>query len=247
MSSTAWKVWNRDDKVEQRTYKRATGELPEMECTKQLVSLVGEVYKPGMTVLDVGCAAGHYYNGLRRLDPGIRYFGADATVAYIDFAKKHFADNPNTHFQVGDIFALPEDFTNRFDIVFCCNVMLHLPSHDVPLRNLIRAAKSHVFVRTLLAEKTHVSKFLYTDTFGPDGEPTDFAFQNTWSFESFRRTASAAGAKSIEFLDDKFDAAQINREFTDFSKVQSAVTKVQDGVQIAGSKVFEWKWAHVTK
>jgi hypothetical protein len=29
--------------------------------------------------------------------------------------------------------------------------------------------------------------------------------------------------------------------------VQSAVTKVQDGVQIAGSKVFEWKWAHVTK
>jgi SAM-dependent methyltransferase len=247
MTSTAWKVWNRDDKVEQRTYKRVTGELPEMECTKQLVTLVGEVYRPGMTVLDVGCAAGHYYNGLRRLDPDIRYSGVDATAAYIDFAKSHFATNPNVQFQVGDIFGLPQEFTGRFDIVFCCNVMLHLPSHDAPLRNLVRAAKSHVFVRTLLAEKTHLSKLLYTDSFGPDGEPSDFAFQNTWSFDSFRKTVASAGGHRIDFLDDRFDAEQINREHADFNRLQSAVTKVQDGVQIAGSKVFEWKWAHVTK
>jgi hypothetical protein len=34
-------------------------------------------------------------------------------------------------------------------------------------------------VRTLVEEKTHVIKLLYSDTLGPDGEPTYFAFANT--------------------------------------------------------------------
>jgi hypothetical protein len=55
MSKETWKIWDKDDSVEQRTYKRVTGELPEMECTKQLVNLVSDEYLPGMSVLDVGC------------------------------------------------------------------------------------------------------------------------------------------------------------------------------------------------
>ncbi len=247
MNANAWKIWDKDDSVEQRTYKRATAELPEMECTKQLVNLVAEIYAPGMSVLDVGCAAGHYYNGLKRVDGEIQYYGVDATAAYIDFARKHFARNPNVKFDVADIFELPMDFAGRFDIVYCCNVILHLPNFQVPLKNLIAATRKYCIVRTLLSDKTHLSRLLYSDSFDERGEPTDFVFQNTYSYALLEKTIRALGNFHIEFIDDKFDAQAINEEYEGYRTVQSAVTRVQNNVQIAGSKVFEWKWLKITK
>ena len=242
-----WKIWNKDDSVEQRTYKRVTGELPEMESTKQLVELVTNIYKPGMKVLDVGCAAGHYYNGLSRIDTEIRYNGIDATNAYIKFARKHFKDNPYTTFDVVDIFNLPDKFHGKFDIVFCCNVILHLPGFKVPLKNIITASKEYCLIRTLVSDKTHLSKLLYTDSFDENGEPTNFVFQNTYSYKIIENFVSELGDYKIEFIDDKFDAQSINDEYKDYRTLQSAVTRVQNGVQIAGSKVFEWKWIKITK
>lgn len=247
MKHEAWKIWDRDASVEQRTFQRVTGELPEMESTKQLVRLVAAAYAPGMRLLDVGCAAGHYYNGLRRIDPDIRYHGIDATAAYIKFAQNHFKDNPNATFEAGDIFALPDKYTQHFDIVFCCNLLLHLPSIQRPLGNLLRVAKKVCIIRTLVAEKTHLSKLLYSDTFDEHGEPADFVFQNTYSYDLLRNTIRSAGPSEIEFIDDEFDADAINEEHRSHGGLQSAVTRVQSGVQIAGSKVFEWKWLRITK
>lgn len=247
MNSDIWRVWDRDDSVEMRTYKRATGELPEMECTKQLVRLIGEVYQPGMSVLDVGCAGGHYYHGLKRIDPNVRYHGVDATEKYIDFAKKYFADVPNVSFSREDVFDLPADFGDRFDIVYCCNVLLHLPSARVPIQNLVRAASRHVFIRTLIADRTHLSKFLYTDSFDAAGNPTDFVHQNTYSRDLIRSYVAEVGDFTVEFIDDEFEPEQIDREHRDYSDAQSAVTRVYDGKQIAGSKVFEWEWVKITK
>ncbi|MEJ7775866.1 MAG: class I SAM-dependent methyltransferase [Sphingomicrobium sp.] len=233
--------------MEIRTYKRATGELPEMECTKQLVRLIGDVYEPGMSVLDVGCAGGHYFHGLKRVDPNVRYYGVDATERYIDFASRHFANVPNASFSREDIFKLPADFSEQFDIVYCCNVLLHLPSAKVPIHNLVRAASRYVIIRTLIADRTHLSKFLYADTFDEEGNPTDFVHQNTYSRDLIRAHVAEVGDYQVEFLADQFEADQIVREHRDYSDSQSAVTHVADGKQIAGSKVFEWEWLKITK
>ena len=48
------------------------------ESTKQLVQLVSQIYKPGMSVLDVGCNVGHYLLGLRKKFPTLDYTGVDA-------------------------------------------------------------------------------------------------------------------------------------------------------------------------
>jgi len=247
MKTDTWRIWNKDSTVEQRTFKRVTGELPEMECTKQLVELVRGVYSPGMKVLDVGCAAGHYYNGLRRVDHAIRYHGVDATSAYIAFAKRHFRNNPNATFEVGDIFALPRSYGRKFDIVFCCNVLLHLPSFQVPLRNLLRVSRKHCIIRTLISDKTHLSRLLYSDTFDRKGDPTNFVYQNTYSYDIFRKAVREIGNYRMRFLDDRFDPQCINKEHVRYSGRQSAVTRVQNGLQIAGSKVFDWKWIVITK
>ena len=246
MSKETWKIWDKDDSVEQRTYKRVTGELPEMECTKQLVSLVSEVYLPSMSILDVGCAAGHYYNGLKKIDAEIKYHGFDATKAYIDFATKHFEDNKNTKFQIADIFELPKNYTQYFDIVFCANVILHLPSMEIPLQNLLGMTRKHLFIRTLISDKTHLSRLLYSDSYDEHGQPTDFVYQNTYSYNYVKKIISAYGNYKVEFIDDIFDSSQINKEHKAYDAVQSAVTRVENGVQIAGSKVFEWQWIKIT-
>lgn len=241
----SWRIWNNDDKVEMRTYQRVTGELPEMESTKQLVQLIGEVYEPGMRVLDVGCAAGHYYNGLSRLDPDIKYTGVDATVKYIEFAKAHFKDNPNTTFMVGDIFDLPKSL-GTFDIVYCCNVILHLPDFREPLRNLLRVTKRHCLVRTLISDKTYLNKFLYTDDFDKENNPVNFVHQNTYSFDLLKSFIEANGSYRVELIKDQFESENINKEYADYSDRQSAVTRVVDGKQIAGNVVFEWQWLKIT-
>ena len=38
-----WRIWNKDDSVEERTYSRASGELPEMESAKQLREIIGNI------------------------------------------------------------------------------------------------------------------------------------------------------------------------------------------------------------
>mgnify|MGYP007063801735 CR=1 FL=1 len=52
---------------------------------------------------------------------------------------------------------------------------------------------------------------------------------------------------ALNFLNDEFNSHKINNEFKQFKKKQDAVTKVMDNVQLAGSKVFQWKWAIIKK
>jgi SAM-dependent methyltransferase len=247
MKKENWKIWDLDESVEQRTFKRVTGELPEMESTKQLVELISEIYAPGMKILDVGCAAGHYYHGLIRIDENLKYHGVDATAPYISFAQNYFKENPNTNFALEDIYKLPEEYKSKFDIVYCCNVVLHLPSFQVPFENLIRSSNKYCIIRTLVSGKTHLSKFLYSDTFEENGEPSDFVYQNTYSFDIIEKFIHSLGDYKVEFIDDEFDGSRINEEYKNFNQIQDAVTVVQNNVQIAGSKVFEWKWIKITK
>ena len=247
MKKENWKIWDKDESVEQRTYKRVTGELQEMESTKQLVKIVSDIYSPGMTILDVGCAAGHYYNGLKRIDVNLQYYGVDSTVPYILFAQNHFKNNANTTFAVEDIFKLQDTFLSKFDIVFCCNVILHLPSFQIPFENLLKSSKKYCIIRMLVSEKTHLSKFLYSDEFDNNGEPIDFVHQNTYSYSILEKFIHSLGNFKIEFIDDIFDYKKINEEYKNYNTEQNAVTNVQNNVQIAGSKVFEWKWIIITK
>ena len=247
MKNDIWRIWNKDESVEQRTFLRTKGELPEMECTKQLVNLISDVYNKGMIVADIGCASGHYYNGIKRLDPEVQYKGIDATVPYIEFAKEYFKNNDNTSFELGDIFNLDEKHKLQYDIVYCCNVLLHLPEFKEPVNNLLKITKGTCFIRTLLSDHTHLSKFLYSDKFDENGEPLDFVFQNTYSYDLFKSHIEAQGNFQVEFIEDEFDVEAINKEYSNFNKDLEAVTKVQNNVQIAGSKVFEWKWVKITR
>ena len=117
-----WRIWNKNDLVEERTYSRATGKIPEMESAKQLRKILGNIHKDE-SVLDVGCASGHYLRSIRLINNDCIYTGVDATKKYIDNANIIHKSDTNARFIEGDIYSLKL----KADIVFCCNVLLHLP------------------------------------------------------------------------------------------------------------------------
>ena len=234
-----WRIWNKNDLVEERTYFRATGKLPEMESAKQLRHIIRNIDK-NETVLDVGCAAGHYLRSIRQLSVDCKYTGVDATKKYIDYSIKIHQSDSNAEFINCDIY----DLKLKADIVFCCNVLLHLPDLKSALINLLKSFKKKLVVRTLISEKTHLSQYLYTDDFDSNGNPTNFLFQNTYSFDYIKDIVKNFDPKiNLEFIQDEFDSNELQNESDKWRNKQGfATTFVSKNLQIAGDKVFRWSW-----
>ncbi len=242
-----WEIWEKNSSIE-RSIKRIKKQLPEMEASKQLVKIVGKKYKKGDTILDFGCAAGHFYLGLKRIDKNIKYYGFDATKNYIKYAKNFFKNEKNAKFEVQSLFSMSKKYYNKFDIVFCSNVLHHIPSIDIPLKNLIKSAKKFCIIRTLVSENTHLSRFYYNDQTNSKGELNNFQLQNTYSYSLIRKKIKKVGNFKVSFIDDVFDGKKINKEFTKKEKRKyPGLTRYIDGLQIAGSKVFEFKWIIIKK
>ena len=238
-----WRIWEKYPEEEGTLVDRARGKLPEMESTKQLVRLVSEIYKPGMTVLDVGCNAGHYLRGLRRIDLQLSYSGVDACATYIDQAKEIFVDDPYTRFEVRDVFnpLFPDD---PFDIVFCCNVLQHLPDFRPPVRNMLDSTKKTCIVRMLLGEYTTIVCRAVGQELDDEGMPVNFIYQNTWEKALFVKFVENLGWK-VEFVEDEFDPAGLQKEYVSVKKKYG--TQVVSGKQVDGNIILNWVWAKIMR
>ena len=242
-----WEIWEKNSSIE-RSIKRIQNKLPEMEASKQLSKIVKRIYRKNYSILDFGCAAGHYYNSLKKIDKDINYCGFDSTKAYISYAKKHFKKNKNIKFDVQSLFSMAKKYKNNFDIVFCSNVLHHLPSIDIPLKNLINASKKYCIIRTLVSDNTHLARFYYDDSTNRKGELNNFQLQNTYSYNLIRKKIKKIGNYKVTFENDIFNGKNINKEFTNKErKKYPGLTRFVDGIQIAGSKVFEFKWIIIKK
>ncbi|MBI3554728.1 MAG: methyltransferase domain-containing protein [Deltaproteobacteria bacterium] len=210
------KGWGRsaDDEYPVILYKRAIGELPEMESSKVVAAQMRNLVREGDHILDVGCGAGHYLRSLRSsIKVTFRYTGADATPLYLDYAKKAFQGVPNVDFTQGDIFALP--FPDKsFDVVMCNNVLMHLPSVEQPIRELCRVAKRAVLFRTLVGENSFrvLESRTKGDEFHADGTPKAFAFLNIYSKAYIEHVFSQIPRITKFVIDEDwdYDSAKIN-------------------------------------
>jgi SAM-dependent methyltransferase len=242
VSAAGWQQWTKGTTVEGTLVERARGTLGEMESTKQLVDLVKEAWQPGMRVLDVGCNAGHYLRGLRRLASDLDYVGVDAYSHYISAASEIYSGDEHARFEVKDIYEplFPED---PFDIVYCCNVILHLPDFRAPLRNLLESTKKVCFVRTLLGDHTTKVRRAESPELGDDGEPLDFVFQNTWDRRLVTSFAADLGWNA-DLIEDRFDPKVLAKEFDSLKEGRG--TRIVDGRQVDGVVLFEWEWLKFT-
>ncbi len=243
MTPGTWQQWGKKPEVEETLLSRARGVLPEMESTKQLVELVSAVYEPGMRVLDVGCNVGHYLRGLRRLDRDLKYTGVDAYEHYVLQAREVFGDDANARFEIRDIHE-PLFADDPFDIVFCCNVILHLPDFRTPVRNLLESAKGVCFIRTLLGDRTTIVKAVDEQDFDVEGNPSDYAYQNTWHSGYVTEFIEELGWRA-HLVRDEYDPEVLGREFEAVKKGQG--TAIVDGRQVRSNIIFNWTWVKITR
>ena len=148
-------------------FKRAVGELPEMESAKAMARLVTDRIEPEQSLLDVGCGAGHYLRSYKKtIAEPFRYVGVDYYSIFLDNARKAWADEPIAEFRQGSIFDLPVK-DREFDIVTSSNLLMHLPSIVKPLGELIRAARKWVLVRTMIGERSFLFRKCCRSRLGP--------------------------------------------------------------------------------
>lgn len=237
-------------------YRRATGDLPEMECSKAVATILAPELEAGDSVLDVGCGVGHYLRSLRkRIRTPFSYTGVDATARYIDLAKRAWRSDSQVSFLVGDVFALR--FADcKFDVVMCNNVLHSLPSIVQPVHELVRVARKLVVLRALIGDRsfriqevfstaTHPSREVPAEReFADDGEPASFGYLNIYSKRYMCGVVRrAAPAGTIELIEDRFfDGDAINRSAE--SEGLPNPTRVIDGRQVFGDQIIQ-PWCFV--
>lgn len=247
MGDQNWKAWGkRPDSAERTLVERAKGNLPEMESTKQLVNLISEVYHSEMNILDVGCNAGHYLHGLRRISTELDYTGVDAYEHYIKSAKEIFKNDPKAYFEVKDILKpiFPE---KPFDIVFCCNVILHLPDFRIAIKNLLDSTKKICIIRTLIGNDTSIVKLVWDHEFDDNGNPLDYQYMNTWKKEYIVDYIKKLGW-NVELIKDEFDPNILQKEYDALKTVTTDKgTRIINDKQSIANILYEYWWLKITK
>lgn len=232
-------------------YRRAIGDLPEMESSKALARRAGALWTPGNSILDVGCGAGHYLRSLRRvIGEEFDYTGVDITPGHLSLAKEAFAKDARAHFEHADLFDLKYP-DKRFDIAICTNLMQNLPSIHKPLAELSRVSRKAVIVRFLCGART----FLIRDVHAHDpeldesGEPYSFNYYNIYSrayVDGIVSTLANIRAHTIE-TDEDFSVESINNAAHLEPGQGAQPTTTIAGHQVNGYILLPWAFLTIWK
>jgi ubiquinone/menaquinone biosynthesis C-methylase UbiE len=258
MKEDKWKVWDDMPKYGDVFFERATGKMPEMESSKAIAKRMSKLAREKDSILDVGCGGGHYLVSLdREMKTHFSYTGIDATEYYIERAKQAFKTKQErtkrtaTEFQVGDIFNIKQA-DSSFDIVLCANVLLHLPSVEVPLRELVRVTKKYLLLRTMVGiESFRIMHVLKPERYDDKGEPERFSYFNIYS-ESYLKEyiGSLTGVKSVIIeKDSDFNPENIGAaEYIKAGKeVPVNVTRIVEGMQVNNYVIEPWCFILIEK
>ena len=253
---STWKVWDKEQTYGDLFFKRATGELPEMESSKALAKVIEPYLEEGDKIGDIGCGGGHYLRSLdNKVTKKFHYVGVDQTAYYIQKANEAFSipENKNelrmsTSFVKGDIFSIPLD-DESVDVAICNNVLLHLPSVEKPLSELIRIAKKTVIIRALIGDHTLRLKQVHKpEEFDKNGEPLNFHFHNIYSKAYIESILVKNGIQKFHFFEDKdfrSDAFNTNENYID--ERPDNLTVVLNGMQVNTYLIQPWSFIVIEK
>ena len=147
-------IWEHSKYYVELCRDRAAGVAPEMDAARQATQYLGERLQAGMSVLDVGCAAGHLQRSLR--DLGLEYHGIDPASRAIELGRLYgpAAGLPASRLRMIAIEQLPVE--ERYDAVVCLSTLMYLPDFRQPLEAMARAARRCLVVRASFGERTEV-------------------------------------------------------------------------------------------
>ncbi len=147
-------IWDHSKYFVELCVDRASGRAPEMDAALQAADYLAERLRPGMSVLDVGCAAGHLHRSIAGLR--VEYHGIDISGRAIEIGRRYGADEglPASRLRELAIEDLPPE--ERHDAVVCLSTLLYLPDFRLPLEVMARAARCWLVVRSSFGERTEI-------------------------------------------------------------------------------------------
>ena len=137
-------------------------------------------------------------------------------------------NDPQVKFIKGNIFNLPLK-KDEFDITVCNNVLLHLPSIEKPLKELIRVTKKTLILRTVVYDVSYKIQLVYNSNwwkgteikpikeFDKKGNPNSFSYFNIHSFDYLNSL--------IKKIDPRLKIKFIKDVFFSKKKIQTSIKK----------------------
>jgi hypothetical protein len=146
-------LWEHSKYYVELSLARATGDAEEMDAVRQALALLGSRLEPGMSLLDVGSAAGHLQ---RSLPEGVEYHGIDPATRGIAIGQAYGsrAGLPAERLRALAIDDLPPE--ESYDAVVCLSTLAYLPMFHRPLEAMARAARRWLVVRSSFGDETEI-------------------------------------------------------------------------------------------
>jgi hypothetical protein len=146
-------LWEHSKYYVELSLARAAGDAEEMDAVRQTLALLGSKLESGMSLLDVGSAAGHLQ---RSLPEGIEYHGIDPATRGIAIGRAYGsrAGLPAERLRALEIDDLPPD--ESYDAVVCLSTLAYLPMFHRPLEAMARAARRWLIVRSSFGDETEI-------------------------------------------------------------------------------------------
>lgn len=227
-------------------YKRSLGELPEKEASKSFarVILKNNLLKKNQSILDYGCATGHFYNSFKRLFPfEFEYYGIDAVESFLKLGEKAYSNNKKINFIHGDVLNIPIK-KKTFDISVV-NLFHFFPDIYRCLKESKRVTKKYIIWRTPIANLNYCVKIFHKNnksvskplSFNLD-DKDEYTINIFYSMIYLKRIFKKLNLKVVYFKKDNdfksFDNTNISPKL--------GGTKTINNTQIDGIMVMNWHY-----
>jgi len=159
---------------------RANGVEPEMICSGQAAEILSSEISPGDSLLDVGCAAGHFRTALESRGVAVSYYGIDPTESFIEAGRA----------AAGTCELAPwlqamriEDLAGTVDHAVSINVLSYLDNYHRPLERMLQMARKTVLIRESLDRE---AVYRYVEDRFLDPGPAARVYVNTYGLDDVR-------------------------------------------------------------
>lgn len=167
ITSAMTSAWQ-NDQIPNRQRALVQHELDSMYQGKRplpfqvLADILRPFARPGLELLEIGCASGYYYEVLEYLlNTHLKYTGVDYSSPLVTMARDYY---PHATFHVADGASLPFPDAG-FNVVVSSCVILHVPDYPAHIAEAVRVAREMiVFHRTPVCRKrptNYMKKFAY--------------------------------------------------------------------------------------
>lgn len=244
-----WNAW--DNKQVQLMgdsyYRRSIGKLPEKEASKSFAKVIlkTKILKQNESILDYGCASGHFYKSFKRILPfEFKYYGIDAVKSFLKLGVKAYKKNKNVSFIHGDVLDIPVK-KKTFDIS-SINLLHFFPDIYKCLKETKRVTKKYIIWRTPLADLNHFVKIYHNSDFkinrpvGQNSNKNDvYTINIFYNLNYLKKIFEKLNLKIIYFEKDKDFKRFDNTKIKGF---ELGGTKTINKNQIDGIMLMNWHY-----